>query len=132
MARIPVKDPRGNFEETGKQIKAAIQGRTITDVHYLDGLTIELTLDDGRKYHLKAHDPSCCAYTEFVNLVNNLKRYGGVVTAVKTKIFEHTDHKGKTVMWHLLHQSKEILSIEADWNEGTGYYVFGTWLEQVK
>jgi len=75
-----------------------------------------LTLDDGRKVGLVEHS-ECCAYSQVRKVIINLPTMDHVITNV-------TQQDGH-MMWHIMAGMDDVLDVNLDWDEGSGYYTYG-------
>ena len=80
--------------------------------------SLVLTLDNGVKVGL-VENGACCAYTSLSKVVQNLPTMDHVITAVKADNERHVE------TWHVLAGMSDVLDIEIDWSDGTGYYAYG-------
>lgn len=75
-----------------------------------------LTLDNGKRVGL-VETGECCAYTSLQAVIQRLPEMDHAITSVK--------HEDGHEVWHIMAGADDVLDLEIDWSEGTGYYLYG-------
>jgi len=78
--------------------------------------SLVLTLDNGKRVGL-VDTGECCAYTSLTRVIRGLPEIEHAITSVK--------HEDGHDVWHIMAGADDVLDLEIDWSEGTGYYLYG-------
>ena len=100
----------------GQRIVSVERGSwTISDRFWpQDGL--KLTLSNGKVVYV-AQTSDCCAYTDVDNFLLRADSIDHVITGVVT----NEDY----TKWHIVAGMSDVLELDVDWSEGSGYYMYG-------
>ena len=102
------------------ELRAAVVGHRIVRVETKQDGTpnacARLTLDDGATVRI-GPQWDCCAYTELRGVIERLPGADHVITDVRTDSGYET--------WFIVADAGDVLQLNAEWCEGTGYYAYG-------
>lgn len=97
----------------GRKIIHAEHGEHERDSHYRHAGLI-ITLDDGSRFMVE-DSGDCCAYTSLGKFAFN--KVDNAVTELETD--------GDYTKWRVIADGRDVLTMDVDWSEGSGYYMYG-------
>jgi hypothetical protein len=104
------------MEQSREDLESAIVGRKIVEVVMGQYQKLQLVLDNGKVVTLQ-ENAECCAYTTINGWRVDESAPDNVITNV-------TVNDGYSE-WFILSEAAEVMRIDVDWSEGSGYYMYG-------
>jgi hypothetical protein len=103
------------LEENLKDLRETVIGHRIVSAEQQDQ-SLFLTLDTGQVVQM-IDTSECCAYTAVGTFVHAPQMVDHVITGVGTE----NDFQ----LWHIYAGLDDMVKIDVNWSEGTGYYGYG-------
>ncbi len=108
-----------------ENLKEVIVGQTVTTIEKIDYESYEFTLGNGTKFTVTNYS-ECCAGGDILDITRIIET-NNVITALNVVERENWFDTKKFSIF-LLSEMEEVIEIDAQVTEGTGYYSFGWYL----
>lgn len=116
MSKYPKEEHYDEYmDDSVTELRDLVVGHKIVSVN--DNV---ITLDNGKTVTL-LNGGDCCAYTTLEGFLLNPELVDHLIMGVAT-----TENYN---VWHIYADAGDILKLDVDWDEGTGYYGYGFYLK---